>query len=154
MSWSRFACGVTAVSLPLFLAACLEQFDRSKFNNRYHEDRAVTAGPLMKLTSAGEIPAAGAAVVPIDQVFSQFCATCHGATGKGDGPAGAALNPHPRNFTDANWQAATSDERIVSVLTKGGAANGLSAVMAPWGAVLSEEQIKQMVVYLRHFKGT
>lgn len=32
-------------------------------------------------------------------LFAQNCATCHGATGKGDGAAGAALDPPPRNLT-------------------------------------------------------
>jgi mono/diheme cytochrome c family protein len=141
------------VSLPVFLCACLEQFDRSKFNNQYHADRALTSGPQMKLTAAGEIPSGEAAVVPIDQVFANYCSTCHGTAGKGDGPAGAALNPHPRNFTDANWQAATSDDRIFNVIKNGGAANGLSAVMAPWGSVLTDDQIKQMVAHVRKFKG-
>ena len=27
------------------------------------------------------------------------CAGCHGENGRGDGPAGQALNPKPRNFT-------------------------------------------------------
>lgn len=153
MSWYRIGSAITAVCLPLFLAACLEQFDRSRFNNRYHEDRAVTSGAPVLLTAAGELPSGTAAVVPIDQLYVQFCSSCHGTAGKGDGPAGAALTPHPRNFTDANWQAATSDERIAAVIKNGGAANGLSAIMAPWGSVLNDEQIKQMVVYVRHFKG-
>lgn len=31
-------------------------------------------------------------------VFNTQCASCHGAEGKGDGIAGANLNPKPRNF--------------------------------------------------------
>ncbi len=27
--------------------------------------------------------------------YAQYCVECHGATGKGDGPAAAALNPKP-----------------------------------------------------------
>lgn len=153
MSCSRFACGVLALSLPLFLAACLEQFDRSKFNNRYHEDRAVTAGVAPKLTAAGEIPAANVGAVSIADQYKQFCSSCHGETGKGDGPAGAALTPHPRNFVDAAWQSSTSDERMANVISKGGAANGLSAIMAPWGGVLNPDQVKEMVAHIRKFKG-
>ena len=44
----------------------------------------------------------------IDKGKSQFtavCSGCHGPEGKGDGPAGALLNPKPRNFTDLNgWK--------------------------------------------------
>lgn len=38
------------------------------------------------------------------KIYSTVCVTCHGADGKGDGPAAASLNPHPRNFTSKqNW---------------------------------------------------
>ncbi|MBI3395341.1 MAG: c-type cytochrome, partial [Spirochaetia bacterium] len=33
------------------------------------------------------------------KLFTERCSTCHGPMGKGDGPAGAALNPKPRNFS-------------------------------------------------------
>ena len=36
--------------------------------------------------------------------FDTLCATCHGPAGKGDGPAGAALNPPPRDFTEGRVQ--------------------------------------------------
>lgn len=37
------------------------------------------------------------------QVFANNCAVCHGATGAGDGAAGAALNPPPRNLIEGKW---------------------------------------------------
>ena len=32
-------------------------------------------------------------------LFDANCASCHGVSGKGDGPVGAALTPAPRDFT-------------------------------------------------------
>lgn len=37
------------------------------------------------------------------KVFKTNCAMCHGDTGKGDGAAGAALNPKPRNLVEGKW---------------------------------------------------
>jgi mono/diheme cytochrome c family protein len=38
------------------------------------------------------------------KIFQTVCITCHGADGKGDGPAASSLSPHPRNFTSKdNW---------------------------------------------------
>ena len=37
----------------------------------------------------------------IATVYAQQCASCHGATGAGDGPAGAGMDPPPIAFTDA-----------------------------------------------------
>ena len=36
-------------------------------------------------------------------VFKTNCAMCHGAEGKGDGIAGKALKPPPRNFVEGKW---------------------------------------------------
>ncbi len=33
------------------------------------------------------------------KIFQTTCVSCHGADGKGDGPASTGLNPSPRNFT-------------------------------------------------------
>jgi mono/diheme cytochrome c family protein len=33
------------------------------------------------------------------KIFNQYCATCHGATGKGDGPVAAALKVAPSDLT-------------------------------------------------------
>jgi mono/diheme cytochrome c family protein len=38
------------------------------------------------------------------KVFVTNCAMCHGQDGKGDGPAGASLNPKPRNFVEGKWK--------------------------------------------------
>lgn len=37
------------------------------------------------------------------KVFATNCAMCHGAEGKGDGAAGAGLNPKPRNLVEGKW---------------------------------------------------
>jgi cytochrome c5 len=64
-------------------------------------------------------------------VYAQRCTTCHGPTGLGDGPAGKALNPKPRSFQDAAWQAKVTDEHLRKVIVQGGASVGLSPLMAP-----------------------
>ena len=40
----------------------------------------------------------GAEFIKGKKLYNQMCAVCHGAKGKGDGVAGAALNPKPTNF--------------------------------------------------------
>ncbi|MDR3682697.1 MAG: cytochrome c [Geothrix sp.] len=53
-------------------------------------------------------------------LFAQTCATCHGPEGKGDGPAGASLNPRPRNFTaPTGWKNGTRLEDIYKTLDEG-----------------------------------
>lgn len=37
-------------------------------------------------------------------LYMSYCAPCHGNSGKGDGPAAAALNPKPANHTSSAIQ--------------------------------------------------
>lgn len=82
---------------------------------------------IASLASAQDIPAA--ATAEAETVWQQRCSTCHGATGKGDGAAAAALNPKPRDFTLASWQASVTDEHIEKTIVEGGQAVGLSMLM-------------------------
>lgn len=84
--------------------------------------------------------------------FGTVCATCHGAGGAGDGAAGAALDPAPANFTDPAFWAERDRERILTVIRDGAAAVGGSPLMAPWGALYTEEQLEQMADYVESFR--
>ena len=44
-------------------------------------------------------------------LWESRCANCHGFAGRGDGPTGRALDPRPRDFQDAAWQAGADDAR-------------------------------------------
>jgi len=81
--------------------------------------------------------------------ISAGCASCHGEDGKGNGAASGGLVPKPRNFHETAWQAKVDDAHIAGVISKGGAAYGLSGSMPPWGAVLSQEEIDGMVKKIR-----
>jgi mono/diheme cytochrome c family protein len=53
-------------------------------------------------------------------LFTTTCVSCHGAEGKGDGVAGAALNPKPRNFTNATgWINGSKISGIFKTLSEG-----------------------------------
>lgn len=52
-------------------------------------------------------------------LFAQSCATCHGASGGGDGPGAAALRPPPRSFRDPETIRMLSPVRAFSALTDG-----------------------------------
>ena len=91
--------------------------------------------------------------------YDVLCMSCHGATGKGDGPVGAALSPKPRDFsvgdfafdTDGDGKKGT-DADLNNVLVNGGAAYGGSALMAPWPA-LSDEERANLIAFIRSLKG-
>jgi cytochrome c553 len=69
------------------------------------------------------------AAAEAQQLFATVCATCHGPSGAGDGPAAASLTPPPQNYTDPAWQAKVTDDYIRKVILEGGQAVGKSAAM-------------------------
>ncbi|MDE2483968.1 MAG: cytochrome c [candidate division NC10 bacterium] len=81
--------------------------------------------------------------------FMTFCVPCHGPAGKGDGPAAAALNPKPRNFTDGKYMNARTDAQLTNVIKNGSAAEQLSPLMASYGSMLNNQEIKDVVGYIR-----
>ncbi|MBX7147675.1 c-type cytochrome [bacterium] len=52
-------------------------------------------------------------------VFMSNCMTCHGSEGKGDGPAAAAFNPKPRNFTAEKFKQGSSPSATFYTVTNG-----------------------------------
>ncbi len=106
-------------------------------------------GTAMAGGAAAMDPAAEAA-----QIFNTRCATCHGADGKGTGPAAAALNPKPRDYSDAAWQKATTDDLIAKVILEGGASVGKSPLMAPNPDLKDKPAVvKELVAKIRSFAG-
>ena len=89
------------------------------------------------------------------EMFATMCATCHGATGHGDGPAAASLTPKPRNYADAAWQASVTDDQIRQTILQGGQAMGKSPLM-PGQPQLKEEpeELDTLVQIIRGFKAT
>src|SRR5262245_61357124 len=77
------------------------------------------AAPAAPSPSAQPSTTAAAPTVSSDpkEVFKTRCVMCHGESGHGDGPASAALNPKPRNYTDKEWQKTISDEQIKATIT-------------------------------------
>ena len=78
-------------------------------------------------------------------LFQKLCWTCHGKTGLGDGPAGKNLNPKPGNFELDRVQDQTDGELFWKL------SNG-KGMMLPYKHSLSEEQLWQLVNYIRSFK--
>lgn len=98
---------------------------------------------LVLIEKAQADPAKGKAA------FATYCASCHGNTGKGDGPAGAALNPKPKDLGNAEYASKLTDQYMTDIIKKGGTAVGKSALMPPWGTALKDDDIKNVIEYIR-----
>ena len=85
------------------------------------------------------------------QMFGELCARCHGPDGHGDGPDGAALATKPRNFHDCALMAKEADETMFNEIKGGSGSIGRSNDMPAWGESLSDEEIRNLVLFLRTF---
>jgi mono/diheme cytochrome c family protein len=93
---------------------------------------------------------ADAAVIRGSIAFRTYCVLCHGAEGKGNGRAAKLYVPRPADLTVSPFNDAYKE----MIIRGGGAAVGRSAYMPPWGDELTEEQIKDVVAFLRELRKT
>jgi len=82
-------------------------------------------------------------------LFDKNCVSCHGAGGKGDGVAAAALNPKPKDLSDKTFMAGLKDEQLIDAIKKGGGAVGKSPLMPPFGAALKDQDVQDVVAFIR-----
>lgn len=116
-----------------------------KIQNDFTKKLAIGAGAILLVgMMSGNLFAQGGA----KDIYAQRCASCHGATGKGDGPAGKVLKPKPSDF--AVSLKGKNDDWIAKAIKDGGPAVGESAIMPGYGD-LSDQQIKELVEYIKKF---
>ena len=81
--------------------------------------------------------------------FRQLCSSCHGNSGRGDGPAAAGLRPKPADMTSADWQSSVEDDYLRDIITRGGSAVGKSPMMTPWGHALKDDDLDNVIAFIR-----
>lgn len=81
--------------------------------------------------------------------YDILCVACHGATGKGDGPAAVTLTPKPQNHTDGKYMNTLTDKYLFDFVKGGGVSVGKSPLMPPWGGQLTDQDIWDMLTYIR-----
>jgi mono/diheme cytochrome c family protein len=83
----------------------------------------------------------------IGAIYEARCAFCHGADGRGNGPAGVALKPPPTNFAAPDYWKNAQPEQIKNVIAKGKP----GSAMVAFGDTMKPDEIAAMVEYLRKF---
>lgn len=103
------------------------------------------------LTAAGNAAAA-------DEQYSQravrnydtYCVQCHGINRNGRGINSRDMSVQPRDHSDAKGMGDIPDEEIFRVVKEGGLAVNKSVLMPAWGNIMNDDEIKELVAYLRH----
>ena len=114
--------------------------------------RWVGAGLTVGALLGSAVWLAGAADRDVEagrQIYQTNCATCHGESGKGDGPSATGFATKPFNLTEGRLLNSLPDEFLVGVVTDGGPAHGLAPTMPPFNRTLSSTQIRQVIAFVR-----
>ena len=89
-----------------------------------HDRREENSNPKLQAGSIGSAApknqpqsAAQQAATLVEVTWQNQCASCHGTIGHGDGPQGPMVKA--RDLTAEQWQAAVTDDQIVSAIKNG-----------------------------------
>lgn len=83
------------------------------------------------------------------QVYAQSCASCHGDSGRGDGPASDAIEPRPANLRHlGRMSMMTNDAYLYWTIAEGGKSVGSD--MPRFKDALSDKQIWRVIYYVRN----
>ena len=94
-------------------------------------------------TPVNPFPPTAESIAAGDATYVQHCQACHGASGLGDGPAGAGLDPPPADLV--YHVPLHPDSELFMAIDEGKAGTAMPA----FSDQLSEEQIWHLVNYLR-----
>lgn len=113
-------------------------------------------GALKKAGMAEETSATGWESVKVSNVmetakanYMLHCSACHGEKGDGKGQAADALPVPPRDHTDAQYMSSRTDAELVKVISDGGPAFDFDESMPPFKTVMTPDDMKGLVAYLR-----
>ena len=112
---------------------------QAQLSNAYAQVVAATARPLLARDGPDATAFRGSLV------FFNYCVTCHGPNADGNGRAARLYNPRPANLRASDKNAAY----MKLIVRNGGKALARSEFMPPWGEELTDEQIGDVVAYLR-----
>jgi len=81
--------------------------------------------------------------------YRTYCMQCHGMHANGLGVNTRDMSVGPLEHSSAKMMAKRSDFQLFKVIKEGGLAINRSALMPPWADTFSEDEINDLVKYLR-----
>lgn len=85
------------------------------------------------------------------RIYKQYCISCHGSEGQGDGDRAKneQLDPRPRVHANGDYMNMIPSMRFFRVIKFGGKSIGFSQIMPQWQHILSDEDIVDVIGYIR-----
>ena len=80
------------------------------------------------------------------KLYQRYCRGCHGVDGRG---GAHTFMPHIQNLTRQDYIEFIPDGFLFTVIAEGGEAVGKSGYMPAWRGTLSEQDIKDVIAFIR-----
>ena len=81
--------------------------------------------------------------------YTTYCTQCHGINGDGKGVNTPDMSVQPRDHSDGKDMSSRSDKDLFKAIKEGGQALSKSSLMPPWGGTFNDDEINDLVSYLR-----
>jgi mono/diheme cytochrome c family protein len=104
--------------------------------------------PLEDKLRKNPLPASDANLSAAKPVFNEYCANCHGDSGKGDGSDAMMYDPSPSDLTDSKHMNTLTDGEIFYQITQG------RKPMPSFRKKLTEDQRWRLVILVRSFSSS
>ncbi len=143
---------------PAYIAAIISDPQRVVAGAAMPMERMPASDRALIVRYLGGDPAAvyvapSLSALPLDTnpaaIYARWCAGCHGATGRGDGPNAARLPVAPAKHAVAAVTSLRSDDALFDTVHGGGGIMNRSVRMPAFGGSLSSAQIRGLVGYIR-----
>ncbi len=87
------------------------------------------------------------------QLHEEHCVACHGLTGAADVVV-MHMDETPKDQSDPEYMKTLTDGYLYIAICRGGEGVGKSYVMSPWGDFFTDQDIKDLVAWVRTFSDT
>lgn len=104
-----------------------------------------SAGQPPMLLATGALPSAGKGL------YETACMACHGENGTGAKASRVGFETPFPDFSDCSFASREGNQDWLSVVAEGGPARAFSNIMPAFGTALTDEQIVQILDYMRNF---
>ena len=105
----------------------------------------ITRPAQLSNEQANPIPPNSGSIAAGQALYTTRCVPCHGPTGKGDGPAGLALNPRPADLSQHAIPGVHTDAQLFEWITNGFPGSQMPAFKSP----LSDTDRWNLVNFMR-----
>jgi len=114
------------------------------------QDAPVAALDANNCAPSGDLrgdPASG------QELHMEHCVACHGLTGQADVVV-MHMDETPPDQSDPEYMKNLPDPYLYLAICRGGEGIGKSYVMSPWGDFFTDQQIRDLIAWIRTFSDT